>query len=53
MPDYHVKRVEPVAVGTDVQVRVFTLSDGDPHSMAPSQRDPISPVAIPCFDILS
>jgi len=29
MPDYQVKNVEPVAVGTDIQVRVFTLADGD------------------------
>jgi quercetin dioxygenase-like cupin family protein len=29
MSDYQVKNVEPVAVGTDIQVRVFTLADGD------------------------
>jgi quercetin dioxygenase-like cupin family protein len=29
MPDYQVKNVEPVAVGADVQVRVFTLTDGE------------------------
>jgi quercetin dioxygenase-like cupin family protein len=29
MPDYQVKNVEPVAVGTDIQVRVFTLAPGD------------------------
>jgi quercetin dioxygenase-like cupin family protein len=29
MPDYRVKNVEPVAVGADVQVRVFTLADGE------------------------
>lgn len=29
MPDYQVKNVEPIAVGTDIQVRVFTLTDGD------------------------
>ena len=29
MPGYQVKNVEPVAVGTDIQVRVFTLADGD------------------------
>ena len=29
MPDYQVKNVESVAVGTDIQVRVFTLADGD------------------------
>jgi len=29
MPDYEVKNVEPVAVSTDIQVRVFTLADGD------------------------
>ena len=29
MPDYQVKNVEPVAVGTDIQVRVFTLAEGD------------------------
>jgi quercetin dioxygenase-like cupin family protein len=29
MPDYQVKSVEPVVVGTDVQVRLFTLAQGD------------------------
>jgi len=29
MPDYEVKNVEPVAVSADIQVRVFTLADGD------------------------
>jgi hypothetical protein len=29
MPDYQVKNVEPVAVGTDIQVRVFTLAGGE------------------------
>jgi len=29
MPDYTVKNVEPVAIGTDVQVRLFTLAEGD------------------------
>jgi len=29
MSDYTVKNVEPVAVGTDVQVRLFTLAEGD------------------------
>src|SRR5262245_8441317 len=29
MSNYQVKSVEPVVVGTDIQVRVFTLADGD------------------------
>jgi quercetin dioxygenase-like cupin family protein len=29
MSDYQVKHVEPIAVGADIQVRVFTLADGD------------------------
>jgi quercetin dioxygenase-like cupin family protein len=29
MPGYQVKNVEPVAVGTDIQVRVFTLAGGE------------------------
>jgi quercetin dioxygenase-like cupin family protein len=29
MANYEVKNVEPVAVGSDVQVRVFTLAPGD------------------------
>jgi quercetin dioxygenase-like cupin family protein len=29
MTDYQVKNVEPVAVGTYIQVRVFTLAPGD------------------------
>src|SRR5215813_194112 len=29
MPDYQVKNVEPVAVGIDIQVRLFTLEQGD------------------------
>jgi quercetin dioxygenase-like cupin family protein len=29
MPNYQVKNVEPVVVGTDAQARVFTLAPGD------------------------
>jgi len=29
MPDYQVKNVEPVVVGIDIQVRLFTLEQGD------------------------
>jgi quercetin dioxygenase-like cupin family protein len=29
MSDYEVKNVEPVVVGNDVQVRIFTLAHGD------------------------
>ena len=29
MPDYQVKNVEPVVVGSDIQVRLFTLEQGD------------------------
>jgi quercetin dioxygenase-like cupin family protein len=29
MPDYQVKNVEPVVVGTDIQARIFTLAHGD------------------------
>jgi quercetin dioxygenase-like cupin family protein len=28
-PDYQVKSIEPVAVGADIQVRLFTLACGD------------------------
>jgi len=28
-PDYQVKSVEPIAVGTDIQVRLFTLARGE------------------------
>jgi quercetin dioxygenase-like cupin family protein len=28
-PNYHVKRVEPVMVGSDMQARLFTLAPGD------------------------
>ena len=42
MPDYQVKNVEPVAVGADVQVRVFTLTDGEeiPHSSKAPKSKP-------------
>jgi hypothetical protein len=39
MPEYQVKNVEPVVVGTDIQVRVFTLAGGDVISLALSQRE--------------
>jgi quercetin dioxygenase-like cupin family protein len=29
MPNYEVKNVEPVVIGTDIQARVFTLAHGD------------------------
>ena len=29
MPDYEVKKIEPIVAGKDVQVRVFTLARGD------------------------
>jgi quercetin dioxygenase-like cupin family protein len=29
MPNYTVKNIEPVVIGTDVQARVFTLSPGE------------------------
>ena len=29
MPNYQVKNIEPVVVGTDVQVRIFTLAPRD------------------------
>jgi quercetin dioxygenase-like cupin family protein len=29
MPDYQVKSVEPIVVGADIQVRLFTLAPGD------------------------
>ena len=28
-PDYQVKNVEPIVVGSDIQVRLFTLARGD------------------------
>jgi hypothetical protein len=39
MPEYQVKNVEPVVVGTDIQVRVFTLAGSDVISLALSQRE--------------
>jgi quercetin dioxygenase-like cupin family protein len=29
MPDYDVKNIEPVVIGSDVRARVFTLAHGD------------------------
>ena len=29
MPNYEVKNVEPIVIGTDIQARVFTLAHGD------------------------